>query len=94
MIAFRQLKMLKVAIIILSIEKKEKKRKEKRGNYHDWYKHVLVGYVGDMVKWESTNKISERLNFGERKVHNITNNLSQKKKKKRSITSNPFVFCI
>ena len=54
----------------------------------------MVGYVGDMVKWESTNKISERLNFGEWKVHNITNNLSQKKKKKRSITSNPFVFCI
>ena len=30
MIAFGQLKMLKVAIIILSIEKKEKKRKEKK----------------------------------------------------------------
>ena len=50
------------------------------GDYNDWYRNVMVGYVGDMVKWESTNKISERLNFGERKVHNITNNLSQKKK--------------
>ena len=91
MIAFGQLKMLKVVIIILS---KEKKKRKERGNYHDWYKDVMVVYIGDMVKWESTNKISERLNFGERKVHNITNNLSQKKKKKRSITSNPFVFCI
>ena len=77
MIAFGQLKMLKVVIIILS---KEKKKRKERGSYHDWYKHVMVGYVGDMVKWESTNKISEMLNFGEWKVHNITNNLSPKKK--------------
>ena len=42
-----------------------------------------MGYVGDMVKWESTNKISERLKFGEWKVHNVTNNISQKKKKKK-----------
>ena len=75
MIAFGKLKMLKVVIIILS---KEKKKWKERGSYHDWYKHVMVGHVSYMVKWESTNKISQRLNFGEWKVHNITNNLSQK----------------
>ena len=80
MIAFGQLKILMVVIIILS---KEKKKRKEGGSYHDWYKHVMVGYVGDTVKWESTNKISERLKFGEWKVHNVTNNLSPKKEKKK-----------
>ena len=63
MIAFGKLKMLKVVIIILS---KEKRKRKERGSYHDWYKHVMVGYVGDIMVHNINN------NFSLKK--NITNN--------------------
>ena len=54
-------------------------QKKEKGDYHYWSTYVVVGYIGDMEKWNSTDKISERLNFGESKVRNITNNLPFKK---------------